>query len=122
MLVLEPSPLRGERLLALIDTRVPIVVCNRVSNAGKCRYRADGGGVREHVSSTIEALIANTVGARLQQVPLYINTTDITAGCSSVTLIEKAVTLNEGVRGTRRKGGNVVARGRRDDVHHVFVE
>ena len=48
--------------------------------------------------------------------------TGITAGCSSVTLIKKAVTLNEGVRGTRRKGGNVVARRWRDDVHHAFVE
>ena len=66
-----------------------MITRNRVSNTGKRRYRADGGGVREHVSSTIEALIANAVGTRLQQVPLYIEPTGITAGCSSVTLITR---------------------------------
>jgi hypothetical protein len=43
-----------------------VVRYNRVSNAGKRRYRADGRGVRKHVSSAVEALIANTIGTRLQ--------------------------------------------------------
>jgi hypothetical protein len=52
---------------------------SRVGNAGKCHYRADGRGVRGHVSSTVEALIANT--------------TEVMVGSHDVT---REITINSG--------------------------